>query len=282
MIVDCHTHIDFSTDEPGIEGHLAAADMVDACVVLPCPGQDRHLINQRASQYVNDHKKRMIGFAVVEPAHDQIDKAFLKELTEDFKLHGFVLYCSAYGFHPTHSSAMRFYASVQGLGLPLFFHSGDLDTGTNSNLAYAQPYLLDEVARTFPGLKIIIGSMGVPFVAQTLAVLARHKNVYADLTILPRNVWQTYNMVVGAHEQGVMGQLVFGSGYPSSNAKDCLETLLGFNTLLGGTNLPTVPRGSIRNVIERNSLELLSVEHSHIETSEELLPEEDTGENQET
>ena len=118
------------------------------------------------------------------------------------------------------------------------------------------------MAGAFGNLKIIIGGMGVPFVDQALAVLARHQNVYADLTIKPNKVWQTYNMVVAAHECGVMDKLVFGSGFPSGNAADCIETLLGFNMLLADTNLPTVPRSSISSVVERNSLDLLGVKHA--------------------
>jgi hypothetical protein len=80
------------------------------------------------------------------------------------------------------------------------------------------------------------------------------------LTIRPKNVWQTYNTVVAAHEYGVMDKLLFGSGFPSGNAGQCIETSLGFNMLLADTNLPIVPRGSIRNIIERNTLELLGID----------------------
>ena len=153
---------------------------------------------------------------------------------------------------------MRFYESAQELGLPVFFHTGR-HLRPEAVLDYAQPYLLDEVARTFPGLKIIIGSMGMPFVEQTLSMIAKHENVYADLTIMPSSVWQVYNMVVAAHEHGVMEKLLFGRGFPFGNAGECIETLLGFNKLLGDTNLPTVPRGNIRNIIERNTLELLGI-----------------------
>jgi len=87
----------------------------------------------------------------------------------------------------------------------------------------------------------------------------KHKNVYADLTIQPSNIWQVYNMVVAAYERGVMDKLLFGSGFPFSKAGECIETLLGFNTLLADTNLPTVPRGTIRNVIERDTLDILGI-----------------------
>lgn len=138
---------------------------------------------------------------------------------------------------------------------------------------YTQPYLLDEVAREFPALKIIIANMGIPFIEQTLSMVGKHKNVYADLTIKPRNVWQTYNTVVAAYEHGVMDKLLFGSGFPSGNAGQCIETLLGFNMLLADTNLPTVPRGSIRNVIERNTLESLGIKEKIIEEQEEKTEE---------
>ena len=57
-----------------------------------------------------------------------------------------------------------------------------------------------------------------------------------------------------------MDKLLFGSGFPASGAEECIEILLGFNKLLADTNLPTVPRGTIRNVIERDSPHLLGIE----------------------
>jgi len=167
-----------------------------------------------------------------------------------------------HGIHPMHSRAVRFYEAAQEMGLPVFFHNADLDVAGQGALAYVQPYLLDEVAGAFPNLKIVIGGMGVPFVDQTLAVLARHHNAYADLTIKPNKVWQTYNMVMAAHEYGVMEKLLFGSGFPAGNAADCIETLLGFNMLLADTSLPTVPRSSISAVVERNALDALGIRHT--------------------
>ena len=166
------------------------------------------------------------------------------------------------------SRAMRFYESAEELGLPVFFHNGGAELRPEAVLDYAQPHLLDEIARGFGGLKIVIGSMGVPFLEQTLAMVAKHRNVYADLTIRPGNVWETYNIVVAAYERGVMDKLLFGSGFPYSNAGECMETLLGFNMLLADTNLPTVPRGSIRNIIERDTLEVLGIEHRNIKPRE--------------
>ena len=65
MIVDCHTHVDLEKPEPDVSGHLAAADMVDACIVLAFPGSGRQETNQALAQYVAGHKTKMIGFGIV-------------------------------------------------------------------------------------------------------------------------------------------------------------------------------------------------------------------------
>jgi predicted TIM-barrel fold metal-dependent hydrolase len=275
MIVDCHTHVR-SLDEVAASEHLAAAEAVDACIVLAGPDDPRGEVNKKLSEYLDQHRDRMIGFAVIDPTCDPIDEKSLTTKTEKLGFKGIVLYCSMRGFHPTHSYAMRLYAAVQEMALPVFFHNGSHALDAQAILEYAQPYLLDEVARTFPELKIVIGNMGVPFVEQTLSMVCKHEHVYADLTIRPGKVWQTYNMVVAAHERNVMDKLLFGSGFPLGNAGECIETLLGFNMLLADMKLPTVPRGSIRNVIERDSLELLGIEHEQITLQEhktQIMPQ---------
>lgn len=263
MIVDCHTHVRAS-DKAEASEHLAAAETVDACVVLATADAPLQQTNEVLAEYVQQHSHRMVGLAAIDPTVDSIATKDLAAQMEKLSLKGFVVYCSKLGFHPTHSRAMRFYEAVQEIGLPIFFHNGGHSLDAEAILEYAQPYLLDEIARRFPQLRIIIGNMGVPFVEQTLSVVAKHERVFADLTIRPGKVWQTYNIVVAAHERGVMDKLLFGSGYPQSTSGECIETLLGFNMLLADTKLPTVPRASIRNVIERNSLELLGLEHGQI------------------
>jgi predicted TIM-barrel fold metal-dependent hydrolase len=258
MIVDCHTHVR-SLDEVDASEHLAAAETVDACVVLASPDGSRDTTNGKLSEYMDRNRARMVGFAVIDPTQDPIDEKSLASQVEKLHLQGFVLYCSLYGFHPVHSRAMQFYAAVQEMGLPIFFHNSSHALKSHAILEYTQPYLLDEVARAFPELKMVIGNMGVPFVEQTLSMVSKHEHVFADLTIRPGKVWQTYNIVVAAYERDVMDKLLFGSGFPLGSAGECIETLLGFNMLLADTKLPTVPRGSIRNVIERDSLELLGI-----------------------
>lgn len=258
MIVDCHTHIDFSEGGDLLSEHFSAVETVDRCIVLAGVDEGEE-INQKLSEYVNGQKEKLIGFAFVDPTRGLFNAKKLTLITSKIGLSGTVLYCSACGFHPAHSRAMLFYEAAEELGLPVFFHNGPV-LGPEAVLEYAQPVLLDEIARRFTGLKMIIGDMGIPFVEQTLAMVTKHPNVYADLTINRDRIWQVYNMIVAANESKVMDKLVFGSGFPLGRADESMEMLLGFNKLLGDTNLLTVPRGDIRNIIERDSLSLLGIE----------------------
>ncbi len=258
MIVDCHTHVNFDSDEFRFSEHLDAMTKVDACIVLGAAGIPSKEGNDKLGEYVENHKGKIYGFGTVNPLKDEVGLKALKGLVEKRRLSGVVMYCPAWGIHPAHSRAMEFYESVQQMGIPIFFHGGG-HMKPEAVLDYSQPILLDEIARTFPAMKIVIGTMGQPFVEQALELAAKHKNVYADLTVQPVRVWQVYNTVVSAHERGVMDKLVFGSGFPASKPEECIETLLGFNKLFADTNLPTVPRDSIREIIERESLKLLGI-----------------------
>ena len=258
MIIDCHTHFDEKANRTIVSEYLLVSEMVQSCIVLASPSENSEQTNKALSDYVSGHKNKLIGFGVVNPKIDDISPKALKGFRDKLGLDGAVLYCASHKFHPAHSKAMQFYEAAQQLGLPVFIHSYGL-LNSDAVLDYAQPYLLDEIARTFPDLKIVIGSMGMPFIDQTLAMIEKHENVFANLTIQPNRIWQVYSIVLSAFEWGVMDKLLFGSGFPQNKANECIETLLGFNKILGIPNLPTVPRGSIREIIERDTLAVLGI-----------------------
>jgi hypothetical protein len=54
MIVDCHTHIDFTSGDSAASEHLAAAETVDFCIVL-ARLDDSNENNKELSKYVEKH-----------------------------------------------------------------------------------------------------------------------------------------------------------------------------------------------------------------------------------
>ncbi|NLH18298.1 MAG: amidohydrolase family protein [Phycisphaerae bacterium] len=256
MIVDCHTHIGFASSDESVAGFVNSCQGVDTTLVLATPENNAKNANKDLRNFL-DSRPNLIGFGLVHPLADNIGSRSLGGLRE-MGFQGLVVYCSSGAFHPTHTRAMRLYEGAVELNLPIFFHNctpmapGDI-------LEFAQPMLLDEVARSFPDLKMIVGNMGLPFLSQTLCMLSKHPNVFADLSIVPSRTWEVYNLIVQSFEWGVMDKLLFGSGYPTAMPGNCIETLLGFNRMMSGTNLPIVPREKIRAIIERNTLALLGL-----------------------
>ena len=232
-------------------------DKLDGCFVMAGLNADRQTVNLDLADYVADNSKAY-GFANINPAEDNVQLKSVKSALLDRGLCGAVLYCSENNFHPAHSRAMQFYEAAQQLGLVVYFHNCP-PYSPAATMDYAQPWLIDEIARKFPELKIIIGRMGMPFFWQTEAVVAKHENVYADLCIQPQRIWRNYNLVVSAYEAGIMDKVLFGSGFPYAQPDACIEKLLGFNKILADTNLPQVPREKLRSIVERDTLTLLGL-----------------------
>ena len=128
-----------------------------------------------------------------------------------------------------------------------------------SKLEFGRPFLLDEVARTFPKLRLVISQLGQPWIDETIFLLGKHANVFADVSGLMGRPWQAYNALVAAYQYGVIEKLLFGSDFPYTNATDCIEAMYSLNQVAQGTNLPVVPREALRGIVERESLALLGL-----------------------
>ena len=142
--------------------------------------------------------------------------------------------------------------------MPVLFHPGSQFT-EQSKLEYGRPFLLDEVARSFPKLRIVVAQLGQPWVEETIVVLGKHPNCFADVSGLLRRPWQAYNALVSAYQYGVIDKLLFGSDFPYTNATECIEALYSLNQMAQGTNLPLVPREALRGIVERDTLALLGL-----------------------
>src|SRR5437762_589873 len=81
-------------------------------------------------------------------------------------------------------------------------------------VGYARAYLLDEVARAFPNLKMVVSHLGYPWVDEAIVLLGKHQNVYADVAALLRRPWVAYDALVRAHQFHVIEKLLFGSDFP--------------------------------------------------------------------
>ena len=292
MIVDCHTHIWQTPEQLGQvdlgdlhrparpratrfspaartpwrnvpaadpDHHWAEATRVDKSFVLGFKSRylRAEIPNRLVSEYVSRNPTKLVGFAGIDPT----EPAALDELRiakHELKLRGVTISPANQDFHPTDSRAMAVYAEAEKLGMPILVHPVGQFT-EQSKLEYARPYLLDEIARVFPRLPMIVAQLGQPWVDETILLLGKHHNVFADVSGLLSRSWQAYNALVAAHQNHVIDKLLFGSDFPYTSAHDCIEALYSINQVAQGTNLPTVPREALRGIVERDAMGLLGL-----------------------
>jgi hypothetical protein len=241
------------------EYHWAQNATVDKSIVLGFKSRYLHaeVPNLFVSEYVRKFPQKLIGFAGIDPTEESaVDEVRLAR--EELRLRGVTVSPPNQDFHPADSRAMEVYAEAEKLGMPILFHpSGQFSE--KSKLEYGRPYLLDEVARSFPNLRIVIAQLGQPWVEETIVMLGKHHNVFADVSGLLSRTWQAYNAMVLAYQHGVIDKLLFGSDFPYTSATECIEALYSINQLAQGTNLPLVPREALRGIVERDTLSLLGL-----------------------
>jgi predicted TIM-barrel fold metal-dependent hydrolase len=278
MIVDCHTHIWAKADQLGRDARAylrrqsgqedVQADPLDHQVAARCVGKtlvlgfcSAHLgasiPNDFIAEYVSRQGGRMIGIAAVDPTEDGA-AGEAQQLLDRPEFRGLTVSPSSQNFHPADSRAMAVYDLAARKGFPVFFHQGT-HFRSQGSMEHARPFLLDEIAREFPALTIVISSLGHPWIEEGIALLGKHPRVFADLAGLIRRPWQAYNALVLAHQFNVMDKVLFGSDFPFCTAAEAIESVYRLHEVTQGTNLPAVPREVLRSMVERNALQVLGI-----------------------
>ena len=241
------------------EHHWAQSGMVDKSIVLGFKSRylQAEIPNQFVADYVRRDPQKLIGFAGIDPT----ERGAVQDLRiakNEMLLRGVTISPASQDFHPTDTRAMRLFAEAEALAMPILVHPVGQFT-EQSKLEFARPYLLDEVARSFPRLPIIIAQLGQPWIDETICLLGKHSNVFADVSGLLSRPWQAYNALISAHQYGVIDKLLFGSDFPYTSAGECIEALYSLNQMAQGTQLPVVPREALRGIVERDTLTLLGL-----------------------
>jgi predicted TIM-barrel fold metal-dependent hydrolase len=277
LIVDIHTHLpkqklalkdkepSYYTARPGYsinvdalcwEDHFNSMKSVEKAIVFEiADGQIN--INDLISEYVSLHPQKMIGFLSVNPNNEgavtEVERA-----VNELKLKGIKLGPAYQHFHPFSDKACAVYSKAQDLGIPIITHSGTTP-GRWDPLEYTHPLLWEKVAIAFPELKIVIAHMGHPWIQDTIVLIRKQPNIYADISALFYRPWQFYNALVLCGEYDQMHKLLFGTDWPVTTPEETMDQLRNVNRFTKGTSLPKVPEEKIEDLIHRDALEILGI-----------------------
>jgi predicted TIM-barrel fold metal-dependent hydrolase len=231
---------------------------VDKAIVLAFKSRylGAEIPNRFVAEYVRRNPAKMIGFAGIDPL-DSTWRDELRVAQEELGLKGVVVSPEMQNFHPADTRAMRLYAECLRRGLPVLFEQDHRHP--SAKMEFAEPRLLDEVAREFPELHLVIARLGHPWTCQTVVLLAKHPNLYADVAGLLPQLWLSYTALLAAFEYGVMDKLLFGSDFPYRFPAACIEALYSVNQCTHGSSLQPIPREQLRGIVERDALTLLGI-----------------------
>lgn len=218
-----------------------------------------HVPNEFVADHVRRHPDRMLGIAGIDPlapdALDELDRA------RSLGLVGVSISPSAQGFHPAHSSAMRLYERCERMGLPVFAARPGRST-PSAILEFDRPAAFDEVMRSFPRLRLVLGEIGFPWVDEALALMSKHAGVFAETSGIVSRPWQLYGVLLSASSLGVIDRVLFGSGFPFERPASAVETIFSLNSYALGTPLPAIPRAALRGIVERDAIAALGIQAS--------------------
>lgn len=280
MTIDLHTRLWTSTEQFGTpvaaqlrrrkidawedhsadpEDHELAMQPVAAAVLL---GFESKLLggsipHKQIAGYIQRDPDRLFGFAGIDPKADT-DPVTSLERAIALGLSGVTVNPAAAGFHPTDTRAMTLFDACQHHKMPVLIECGTV-MAREARMEFARPSLFDEVIREFPDLKIVLGTFGDPWVEEGVALLAKHPNIYADISGFTARPWQLFNALLTAHQMGTMEQVLFGSNFPYVTPEQAIKTIYSVNTLTQGTQLPSVPREQLRSVVERDTIKVLGL-----------------------
>ena len=279
MIVDLHTHLGelaVHIDEGFVaeaqaawggelrlgrtpEQHYEETKAADRVVALglraPASGWD--VPNDYVAAYIARDPERLIGFGSVDPS-DPGAPDELERMKHDLGLRGCKLGPIYQHADPLGPGFLRVCETLERLELPMLIHQGTTFVRAGP-LAYARPILLDEIARRFPKLVIVIAHMGHPWIEEVVAVVRKHPNVYADVSALHPRPWQLYQALLCAVEYRAERKLLFGSDYPFFTAEETMRGLRAVNDVIAGSGLPRIPETVIDEIIHSATLELLRI-----------------------
>lgn len=278
MIVDCHTHIwrrEHWSDEMAREAHIAkgapaeidipegthwqAMEPVDKAIVFGFHSRHLGLVvpDDLVADYVGQHPEKLIGFACLDPHEpDYLDE--MRRVFEDLKLRGLKLAPIYQNYHPMDERMQPVYEYCQKNHLPILFHQGTTFP-RRAPLKFASPLQLEDVALSYPDLVIVIAHMGHPWMEDTVVLIRKQPNLYADISALYYRPWQFYNGLMSAVEYGASHKLLFGSDYPFTTPADSMAALRNVNHVTGSSGLPRVPQEVTDGILERDTLRLLGL-----------------------
>jgi uncharacterized protein len=211
LIVDAYNNVwkptgqsDYLTSESyGVERLLGAMDAAGVDMAVGC-SLGQAIDNEYIAEIVAEHPTRIIGFGQVNP-RDHRAREVIRQCAREYGMRGIKLHPTMHGYHFVD----------HGLLDPIFDQCRSFDLAILVNALddpYCAPLAIEEIARGFPTVPVIVAHMGTVWnVVEAITVAERNSNLYLDTSGTQLlEVSMAYKRV--GHEK-----LVMGTDWPGSD-----------------------------------------------------------------
>ena len=282
MIIDMHAHpwlmkeMYQSTDEIAMSnkelgwGLMSCHDMnmtrielkdakVDKTVVLPLDLTTQKGVqipdNETVFKLVQENSDILLGFASVDP-YRKDRMQVLEDAFEKYHLVGLKLNPCKQHFYPSDPMMNEIYEYCIAQNKPIIFHAG-MSWEPEAPMKYAKPLEFEEVAIQYPELRFSLSHFGWPWIQETVAILLKYPNVYADTAMLYMDSPRKFMQDIFEHQLGSLwlennlkDKVMFGSNSPRFKPR---RIIYGLDTL----NLRPSTR---EKIMGKNALRFLGME----------------------
>lgn len=186
--------------------------------------------NEEVKKLVDLYPDRLIGFASVDPKRPDALEVLEKAFTE-LDLKGLKLSPAMQYFLPSDPVLKPIYETCLKYKKPILFEAG-MTWVKNSPSKYSHPLNFEEVAIEYPDLPMCLGHFGWPWTRETVMLILKYPNLYADTALLyfdsPKQFFHTtFNVQLGEYwiDRMLYDKVMFGSTYPRIEQKRMVKAM---------------------------------------------------------
>lgn len=234
-------------NDPGAFEELLTAEGVDyACVVAELSYISTGLCSNEQVREFCKGRPKLIPFCDISPNIYTNLGEELRRKVEDEGFRGLKLYPTYQHFYLNDQRMYPLYQAAQELNIPVLIHTGS-SVFKGTRLKYGDPLDLDDVARDFPELKLVMAHSGRGVWYDHAYFMAKlHSNIYMELAGLPPKKLMSYFPELAR----ITNKVIFGSDWPGMPwIKRNMEAI---------SKLPLGAEG-IENILGGNAAKLLGL-----------------------
>ena len=225
MVIDAHSHLGSNNKKSWtvekLVDSMKSAD-IDYSLVIT----DR-LSNYSTMDSVIELAKKHPNIKVIgdvkNAVYSQEEVGKLCKYLEEGKILGVKFYLGYEDYSANDKKFKPIYDFCQKNNFPVVFHTGVLETKHWGLLKHSHPLNVDEVANTYPNLKIVMAHMGNPWLMDCGAVVIKNENVYMDTS----GFFTEYAPIADSEIKFFLKQMA-----------DLKNFMGGFEKMLFGTDFP--------------------------------------------